>query len=1186
MRRMWVAVTVALGAAVTFGGTWTVKTYRDGDVVTVTERDGVTAIDFKITPSVPRLAGCAPFRGGWADILFAEPRELKPTDERILFEMSMPAKCDRTKVFLAPLVRDEDGELFCYASQPAPQLSVPKQPWEFAGAWKRLKTPNFYAGEAGAAAQDVYTLESDGVDFTPGRRLTFLGYRLQLRQMDADWHGVKESRLREGRVCLGETDVAGETIPYSDPFAYADAFLPKKGTWKLAAQVFDEFQGKPVHETVTTLAYDPADAASRRQKVSFRTGPDGCYWIKWQVTGEDGAVANAGEFRSDVYFNPDTTPVTYVDTSKPPVLGVMRVNPDHAGRGVYGPDETAKIEVRVFPKAGASTTLSWKLLPLQLGNVLDEGVAGVPAPGASGFSSVMVEPRRFADRPAYRLVVTATADGRKVDEQTYIYGFRNAGPLARHDRAGKIPDRREYKKHPYNRTTFAPKGRTEGLKTEGRFLSYYREFLEQSGEIAMSFTYMLDVKDWEVLPGVFDTYLVDRVFDLAADYGMKATIRLAHLDLNGSNLYRWHKYDRQVASDGTVAPGHGYYGAYSVSDAKTVKAWLDCYRALHERYVAHTAFEGYYIMQPGGEWTVVDQPWDGTFSGYDPATAADFRRWLAAKYGTVAGLNARWGTSFGGFDEVKPPRPDFRGGIVPDFRPCWIDFCRYKATLGDQWMTTSIGDIRTYDDDRITISYGAPRRLEMLVGEKHDYCHNGGNHSVIGLWEYIDAWTRSKVGWITEPHHPHAWNAYGDPAGRGWVLDWSTWIMTAQAAGGGANIHVYYHPWKTQERIDFWGGVQGLDRFETFKPILDELHQMSVFRPVGETAFLTDTMTLWTKHRTTFSSRLDDLRLWRETIDQDNVPYGNFLPERAEEYKLVLPNLLDVAMEGTTFSNLVDVVRTKGAKAVMTAQTGSFVPELKGGEPFQLLKAFGIAAPTQPFCRKGADVRATFAEDGVLAATGRELPFETGDRLHAQLLDPAVQKRFWSFRFRWIPETDYFGYYPGVKLEERDGCRVLARFPDGGAAVTLHRAGKGEVIVFWGVPDFDGDNVKGMLAAAAKWAGASNPRAGSPVQYCIEGENKRLGRHYLLLWKEENGSYVVNAPHIPDGKWFVDDMVSGRRIGLFDGRTVREKGLRIDWEEGYSPLKYLRFSSRKAWFGGRNEAWSGKFRDETKGAER
>ena len=185
---------------------------------------------------------------------------------------------------------------------------------------------------------------------------------------------------------------------------------------------------------------------------------------------------------------------------------------------------------------------------------------------------------------------------------------------------------------------------------------------------------------------------------------------------------------------------------------------------------------------------------------------------------------------------------------------------------------------------------------------------------------------------------------------------------------------------------------------------------------------------------------------------------------------------------------------------------------------------------------------------------------------------------FWDFRFRWLPETDYFGYYPNVTV---DGGKVLARFADGGVAVSQHAAGKGEVVVFWGLPDFDGDNLKGMMAAAAKWAGVENPLADCPVARFIEGENRRLKRHYLLLWQEKPGTYVLRAPNLPDGVWFADDMVSGQRLGLFDGKTVREKGLSLTWAEGYSPLKYVRFSDRKHWFG-KTTDWSGQYRAATK----
>ena len=1149
----------------------TARAYAAGDAVALTRTNGIWRIDYDVTPATSRLYSWRRYVFGWVDVLFETPVELAPEDERILFEAFSAEKFDHTTTIqLRPLLTDEDGELFSFSSAARPAQrrtdcakTLPR--------WQSLSTPSFYAGEAGAPAQDVYTLESDGVDFTPGKKLKFLGFRLTLRQNPDGFDG--KSRRRAGAFYLGDFSVAGARRPYQETFGYLDGLLATSGVYRIGAQIRDAFQSAPVCEVEQTFVYDAADAASRRQKMVFPVGPDGCYWIDWQVTDASGAVVATESRRADVSGNPSAERPKAVDTRRAPVLGWMRVNPDHAGRGVFEPGEAAEIEVRVFPRDDAKLTLKWQVLPMTFRDVVEEGVV------EDVKGSVTIRPTRKDGRDANRLVLELVRDGKVVDRQTYFYGWRNANPLARHDYAGARVDRREYKKHPYNRLTFSvsEKFRKQASTEEG-FLAYYRKFLVESKEIATSFTYMIDLKDWQVLPGVYDTWMLDRVLDLAADEGMKVTMRVAHGDANEANLYRWNEYQRQIGSDGAVLTGHPSYGAYSVADPKTVGLWLGAYRALFDRYDGHTAFEGYYIMQPGGEWCVVDQPWDGTVCGYDEPTRRDFQRWLKGRYGTVAALNAAWGASYGGFGEVVQPQPKFRDGAKPDLSRAWIDFCRYKRDLDDSWMKTSVGSIRAYDDDRVTIAYCSPRRVAKLLGDKLDYAHNGGNHFGHDLYEYIDAWERYRVGWISEPIHPHCWNAGPDPSNGGWVLDWTTWVMTAQAAGGGANLHVYYWPWKTLDRLSFWGGEQGFDRFEQFKPILDELHDMKVHRPQSEVAFASDDLTLWTKHRTTFGARLSDLRLWRETLEQDGVAYGNLLPERLAEHRLVLPNLFDEVIGADTFSNYVAAVKTHGAKMIVSAKTGSFVPELSGEEPFQLLKAFGIAPPEKPFCRLGRDVRATCGDDAVLFEKGREIPFETGERLHAQLLDPATQKRYQKFRFRWLPETDYFGYFPGVKT---DG-RVLATFPDGGAALTLHRVGKGEVIVFWGVPDFDGDNVKGMMAAAAKWAGIRSSGAECPVKRFIEGENKTLDRHYLLLYETTPGTYVVKAPHIPDGTWFVDDPVSWQRLGRVDGKTVREKGVTVTWTPGYSPLKYLRFSKFGKWFGRGGVDWYKTYPNESK----
>ena len=148
---------------------------------------------------------------------------------------------------------------------------------------------------------------------------------------------------------------------------------------------------------------------------------------------------------------------------------------------------------------------------------------------------------------------------------------------------------------------------------------------------------------------------------------------------------------------------------------------------------------------------------------------------------------------------------------------------------------------------------------------------------------------------------------------------------------------------------------------------------------------------------------------------------------------------------------------------------------------------------------------------------------------------------------------------------------MLARFADGGVAMSLHRVGEGEAIVFWGLPDMGmgGANLKGMMARAAEWAGVANPLEGNPVHRYLEGRNERLGRHYLVLYQVEPGTYTVPVPSIGDGEWFIDDAVCGERMGLYSGERLRRDGIELTWRDGCSPLKVVRMipeaKAKSAW---------------------
>jgi hypothetical protein len=75
----------------------------------------------------------------------------------------------------------------------------------------------------------------------------------------------------------------------------------------------------------------------------------------------------------------------------------------------------------------------------------------------------------------------------------------------------------------------------------------------------------------------------------------------------------------------------------------------------------------------------------------------------------------------------------------------------------------------------------------------------------------------------------------------------------------------------------------------------------------------------------------------------------------------------------------------------------------------------------------------------------------------------------------------------------------------------------------------------------------------------LEGDSALLGRHYALIYNETPGVYTQRFPAAPDGDWFIDDVVSDQRLGVYTGKELRSKGMPVAYYDGYSPLKVYRF---------------------------
>lgn len=1102
-----------------------------GGVTCAGSRDGADTFAYSLAPHAPHMNGNLPRLGRTVEILFAEPRDVSGA-ERIAFEAHGLYPDDRHRdwsVDVRPIIEDVEGERFYLVPRLVKPIARPS-----AGSWCRYETGNWYSGEAGAASHGLYVVGGRSGDARPTGALRFLGWQLHVAReapsgrADEPGYAAKLAAAQEpvrGVIAIAAVEPAGEKVPFRYPFLFADNVCVSNGTYRFAASVTKDFQAEPVGGVVETFAYAQGD----RRLLEIPTGPDGIYWIRWALSDANGAELGAGAFRTQTLGNPanELPPVVQM----PEQLRVV-----HAGQGVY--ERGAPFEMRVAGMRGERTTFT--LEPYCARETLREGE--VPSDGRLAFP-------RVSGIDVFRLRLMRWHGASVAETAEFLFGERT-DPQTTHARPGRLIGRDELKAHPYNRLSYTVMHRNKGKYPLKWYENDFVRFIRETRAWIQNLTVHVDLADFEVLEGVYDFTLTDRLLDIAADWGVKLTLKADHADW-WAGQYRWNKYSSQFSFDNTVCGPDNPCGVFAATDAEMKRFYVDACRAFYGRYREHVAFQGYYVCQPASEFTVVDQPWIGSISGYSPEEQRGFRAWLRAKYGTLVALNAKWGRAFAAWEEVRAPRPAFKLGARPDLRPEWTDFSRWKENLADAWYVDLLTGIRQFDTNRVTIAYGEPNlKYRGLL----DFCHNGGNARMDLRGEFVDEWEKGGIGWITEPIHPHYWAADHVPGAGGWTLDASVWSMLCQAGAGGANLHLYSFT-DPGEKFHI-GNVCAQDRMRRYLTVLEEIHDTRIIRPENEIATYAGMDTLLLKHRAYFPHRLADLRRWLELVEADKLKASRLERFPGRTFKLIVPNVLDEVIPAAVYSNVVSQVRDGGAVCLMTVRTGRFVTEFGEGVEFPLLKAFDIPLPKGNW-RTTGDYRAVALAGNPLFDEGAAFDIQTLDRLRRETHEPNILSDFGKYPYRWIPETDYFGCYDGMELLDGPEARTIATFANGKTAMSLHRAGRGKVILFWGLPSQTNGALAGLMARAAAFAGVKPSLADVGDWFEMHGDAS--GRHYGFFYLETTGeSRRLVFPHCPDGRFFADDMVADRKYGLYSGCYLREHGIDAKWTRGESPLKAIR----------------------------
>ncbi|MFE4518777.1 beta-galactosidase [Kitasatospora sp. NPDC056783] len=161
---------------------------------------------------------------------------------------------------------------------------------------------------------------------------------------------------------------------------------------------------------------------------------------------------------------------------------------------------------------------------------------------------------------------------------------------------------------------------------------------------------------------------LDRLLDLVHRHGVAVDLATATAS-PPAWLVRAHPELLPVTADG-IRLEFGSRQHYCPSSPAYREAAVRLTRALAERYRHHPALALWHIHNEYG---------DHVQECFCPASAADFRRWLRERHGTVDELNRSWGTAFwsqhyNSFEQIEPPRTA-PGPVNPTQLLDWRRFC-------------------------------------------------------------------------------------------------------------------------------------------------------------------------------------------------------------------------------------------------------------------------------------------------------------------------------------------------------------------------------------------------------------------------------------------------------------------------------------------------------------------------------
>ena len=223
--------------------------------------------------------------------------------------------------------------------------------------------------------------------------------------------------------------------------------------------------------------------------------------------------------------------------------------------------------------------------------------------------------------------------------------------------------------------------------------------------------------------GVFDFSALDRVMDLLHANGIRV-----NLGTGTASPPPWlsamHPEILPVMADGTTRWPGGRQ-AWCPSSPVFRDAALTLLAAVAERYAAHPALALWHVSNELGCHNALC---------YCDVSAASFRRWLEARYGTIERLNQAWGTSFwsqkyGAWSEILPPRATLSAGN-PAQR---LDFARFSSDEVLEYYRAEAELLRAAGSTPVTTNFMVTAHIKTM-----DYWQWAADVDIVANDHYLD----------------------------------------------------------------------------------------------------------------------------------------------------------------------------------------------------------------------------------------------------------------------------------------------------------------------------------------------------------------------------------------------------------------------------------------------------------------